>query len=303
MRTFSEKESFCAQTFRNLGDCYHLWTPENFEIIFTCDDDFKVGMGIMAVAAALFPDVIILTFELMTNHLHITAAGDEVRLKEMFQCIKTMLQRFTRSKGRTLNWKYFEAKTRKITDLNDLRTVIVYNNHNGHVISPDHTPFSYPWGANRYYFNPDAWELARLYARPMTVKEIRAVSHSRMADKVTGLRYSEGCALPTSFCDIRTGESLFRDASHYFFKVSKAVEATKEIAREIGESSFYTDDELYAAIASVCKRQFNESVPSQLTPQQKMDVARIMKYEYNASSKQIRRILKLSQDVIAALGF
>ena len=47
-------------------------------------DEFRIGMGIMAVAAKCFQDVRIITFELMTNHLHIMAAGDELRLRQMF---------------------------------------------------------------------------------------------------------------------------------------------------------------------------------------------------------------------------
>ncbi len=56
-------------------------------------DEFCIGMGIMAVAAKCFQDVRIITFELMTNHLHIMAAGDELRLRQMFGFIKKLLMR------------------------------------------------------------------------------------------------------------------------------------------------------------------------------------------------------------------
>lgn len=40
-----------------------------------------------------------------------------------------------------------------INDLKALREAIVYVNRNGYVVNPSHTPFSYPWGTGRYYFN------------------------------------------------------------------------------------------------------------------------------------------------------
>lgn len=303
MKSFREKESICVLEFNRLGDCYHLWTPENFDIIFNCDDDFKDGMGIIAVAAALFPDIRIITFELMSNHLHIAAAGREERLRALAEWLKKILMRFACCKGRTPDWKRFDVKMRKMTSIEDFRNVIVYDNKNGYVVSPAHTPFSYPWGANRYYFNPDAWELAQLKAKPMTVNEIRRLTHSRVADKVKGLLCLDGYALPVSFCDIKAGERLFRDASHYFSKLSRSIETSREIAREIGESIFYNDSELYASICALCRKQYGEAVPSRITAQQKIEMARTMRFEYNASAKQIQRVLKLDTSTLGMLGF
>ena len=93
MSDFLNKEGRCLLCFGELGPCYHLWTPENFEIIFRNESEFRVGMGIMAIAAKCFPDVRAITFELMTNHMHIMAAGDESRLGQMFEWIKKLLMR------------------------------------------------------------------------------------------------------------------------------------------------------------------------------------------------------------------
>ena len=87
MNDFSYKEDRCLQCFNMVKPCYHLWTPENFEIIFRNDAEFAVGMGVMAIVAKCFPDVKILTFELMTNHFHIMASGEEQRLRMMFEQI------------------------------------------------------------------------------------------------------------------------------------------------------------------------------------------------------------------------
>ena len=314
---FSTKEHFCESAFRELGECFHLWTPENFEIIFTCEEDFKAGMSIMGICAKLFPDVTILTFELMSNHLHITAAGKLARLLAMFETIKEMLKRMFKSKGRTIDWEKFVAGYRRLETLTDARNVIVYNNRNGYAVRPDCTPFTYPWGANRYYFNPDACKLATNCSSPVHIREIRIISHARFADGVKGLLKYEGYVLPLSFCDIRAGERLFRDPAHYFSKISRSIEADAKIAKEIGESIFYTDDDLYSAVCRICRegystkfseasgqnaKQFRSGItPAQLPAQAKLEVARTMRFEYNASDKQIQRILKLDQQTVTSL--
>lgn len=303
MKNFNEQERQCQRAFARLGEIFHLWTPENFEIIFTCDEDFKAGMGIIGICAKLFSDVIIITFELMTNHIHITAAGTQERINEMFAHIRQMLIKLFEGQGRHIDWTKFTAGLRKINSLEDARNVIAYDNRNGFIVCPDHTPYSYPWGANRFYFNNDAKELANEHSMNMTVRSIRALSHSRMADGIKGLKSYDGYALPLSFCDIGTGEQLFRDATHYFNKISKNIECSREIAREIGESVYYTDDELFNALCKICNEKYGSPTPSLLPTQAKLELAKTLHYEYNASAKQIQRMLKLNYDTVAALGF
>lgn len=299
---FGAKESLCEKVFTEIGECYHLWTPENFEIIFTSEEDFKQGMSIVGISAKLFPDVSILTYELMSNHFHFTCAGSLGRILQMFDTVKKMLRKFADTRGRTIDWNGFVARTRLLESLADVRNVIIYVNRNGYVVSDRHTPYTYPWGANRYYFNPDACKLARENSEMMHIRELRSVSHGRYADGVKGLFKDDGCALPLSFCDVEKGEMLFRDAVHYFRMTTKNVELNAAIAKEIGENMYYIDDELFEIISKKCRLKYGEAIPSRLNPMEKTEVARMMRYEYNASSKQIMRILKLSPEILQSFG-
>ena len=317
MNNFNNQEALCALEFRELGDCYHLWTPENFEIIFTDAEDFKVGMSIIGIAACLFQDIKLLTFELMSNHLHQTLAGREDRILEMFAQIRRMLSKYFKAQGRSINWDKFEAHLRKLLTPEEVRNAITYNNRNGYVVNPDSTPFTYLWGANRYYYNPDAKALALQKATVMSAREKRNISHIHASDSITGLLAFEGYALPLSFCHIDEGERLFRNASHYFSKISRSIEADAKIAKEIGENIFYTDDDLYSAVCRMAAEKFpksgvsgqeagNQNIgrqnsPSLLPAQAKVELARAMRFDYNASDKQIMRMLKLDQQTLTGI--
>lgn len=297
-----ESETECQLAFNSLGDCYHLWTPENFEIIFTCDEDFRVGMGIVAICAALFPDVKCFTYELMTNHLHFALSGKLSRILEMFALLTKMLQKFTKSRGRTIDWSEFRPGIRKLETLEELRNTIVYINRNGFIVRVEFTPYTYPWGANRYYFNEDAKTLAIQNSTSMSVRYIRLLAHSKTGDGISSLKMFEDCALPLSFCDIKTGEKLFHNASHYFYKLSRSIEANQKIAKEIGESIFYTDDELYSAISKQAKTKYGVTNLAEVKIEGKMDLAKTMRFDYHASDKQIMRMLRLPLQTLVAMG-
>jgi len=298
MSDYSIKEERCQTAFDSLGTCYHIWTPENFEIIFRNDSEFRVAMGIIAIVAKCFPGVRIITFVIMSNHLHFMAAGEESMLRQMLEMIVKHLKRMTCDSGRTINWKQFKPSFRLLNDLADARNVLIYDNRNGFLVSDNYTPFSYPWGSNFCFFNPDARKRYMESSEFSTIKSRRLIIHSHIADEIHGLKTLDQCFSPFSFCDIDVGEKLFRDAVHYFHMLSKNIEQNIAIAKEIGESISYTDSELYATVSSKCREKWNISIPSQIPSEAKITMAKYMYFEYNASEKQIQRILRMESGVL-----
>ncbi len=301
MSDFSIKEAECQLTFSKIGVCYHLWTPENFEIIFRNESEFRIGMGIIAIASKCFPGVRIITFEIMTNHLHILAAGEESGLREMFGFITKCLRRMAEDAGRMMDWRLFKAGIRCLTTLADVRNVLIYDNRNGFLVYDKYTPFSYPWGANNCYFNPDAKKRYAESSVCSTIRDRRLISHSHISDGFLGLKILDQCFSPFSFCMIEDGEKLFRDAAHYFYLLGRNIESNKEIAKEIGESISYTDNELYGAISMKCKAEYGSANPSQIPAEAKLTIAKLMRFEYNASQKQIQRILRLETGILQSI--
>lgn len=94
---------------------------------------------------------------------------------------------------------------------------------------------------------------------------------------------------------------MFRDASHYFYKLGKSIETDKEIAKEIGENIFYTDDELFSAISTLCRNRYDNGNLTTLSTNEKIETAKTMYYDYNATLKRIQRMLRLSGSVLEAI--
>ncbi len=302
MKSYYDREAECVAMFDKFGDCWHLSTSENFEIIFSSVEEFKAGMGIVAICARLFPDVRVFTFEIMSNHFHFMASAGKESMLQFFSTLKKMLSKYFTGIGRNIDFEAMGYSLHQLDSVERVRNVIVYDNRNGYLVNPDYTPYSYPWGANRLFFNDDAKILARNHSRKMTFKDLRALSHSHKTDTIQNLFSIDGCASPLFFCDIEAGEQLFHDAAQYFYLLSKKIENSKQIAKEIGESIFYTDNELFSIIIKEAREKYGCTTLNEAAPSAKIELARIMRYDYNASAKQIMRFLKLPLGILNSMG-
>lgn len=272
MNDFYIDESVCSCVFKEMMPCFHLWTSEKCEVIFRTEDEFRAGMNIIGICAKLFPEIRIITFEVMSNHLHLTVSGAEDTALAYFETIKKFLMRHFRKLGRCIDWTGFNVGIREVLTLEDLRNVIV------------------------------SVALAKLLSHQSTQRERQNAINSRIADNIDGLTMFEGSICPLSFCDITSGQKIFRGASHYFNKLGKSIENQKEIAKEISESIYYTDDELFSAITAIARKKYNISSLKEAESMVKLDLARIMKFEYNATAKQIARFLKISETTLSSMG-
>ena len=90
-KNFYEKEETCRIHFSKASPCWHLNTPEDFLVLFTCEKDYQSIMAIIGICALMHPDLIIYTFQVMSNHIHFVIGGEIDRVHDMFDDIKRML--------------------------------------------------------------------------------------------------------------------------------------------------------------------------------------------------------------------
>ena len=258
-------------------------------------------MNVIGICAKLHPEVKTLTFEWMSNHYHGLHVGPRSDVMAFTEHLFSMLESVFRRTGRVTSLSQIKPQERSVDALQDLRNVIAYINRNGYLVSRHETPFSYPWGANRYYFNPDAKQLYRSLSKPVGTRERREMSGTRQTDGIKDLFALDGCVCPLCFCDIQAGERMYRDANHYYYSVSRKIESHKSVAAEIGESVFYTDEELFGAISALSAKNYGQPQPRLAPREAKIELARAMRFDYNATARQIQRILRLEDRVLQAL--
>ncbi len=102
-----------------------------------------------------------------------------------------------------------------------------------------------------------------------------------------GSRTLDGYACPMSFCQIEKAEEYYRNASNFFYEISRNIESQKAIAEEIGEQIRYTDDEMFRIAVAQSKKSYGESSPCLLSQSAKTELARLLHFEWGASRKQL----------------
>ena len=299
---YSDQERACQLFFESKGPLWHMATAGEFQsIIFTDDDDLRFSMTLVADCAWSFPDVEIATFEIMSNHIHLLAWGRLERCQAMFDYFKQRLSRYHKSKKRVVDLSKFECSFFRVEDLKAARNNITYINRNGYVVQSNKTPYSYLWGSNYLYFNGLIPFLENTPFDTLGGREKRVITHSRTREFPNNYFIRNGHIAPECFCYYKDGEKLFRNAHQYFNLLSKNYEAYSQIASNLKDRIMLTDEEMYSAVCQLCSSRFNVSKPSLLNAEDRIEVARLMKKDYNANNPQIKRILKLTDYIINEL--
>lgn len=305
--SFYEKEDRCRRVFegtlRKYGGVWHLCTPGVKQpIVFKNPEDYVFAMTLMAMCTFDCPAVQVITFIIMSNHVHVVSCGSEEDVLVFFAMFKRRLQRYFAEKGQRMDLSHFSCeKPIPVETLESLRNQICYTNRNNFVVDPGQTPFSYPYGANGCYFLPIAKERRDACFGDLTLREKRRLIHARSVGYPDSYVITDGYLSPMNFCRLDVGEGVFRDARHYFNKLAKGIESYREIAAQLGDSIFYTDDELYDIVRQICRDKYAGQRPALLGKNEKMGLARLLRYDYNADNAKIMRLLRIPMEVLNQL--
>ena len=295
--SFQEKEKQCRALFdsviqRGLS-FWHVCTPGTFQqIIFESPDDYEFGM-VAAATASYDAGVKIITFELMSNHVHfVVYCKAKENAASFLELYKKRLVRYFRDQKRVIDLSRFSSDPIAIETLESLRNQIAYTNRNNYVVDPGQTPFSYPYGGNAFFFNPFAKAVQGRSFGSLSLRAKIRLLHSKETDYPESFIVTGNHITPPSFCDISLGESVFRDARHYMHKLTRDVESYKELAALLSDVDYYTDDELVSVVYSISREKYGSAKPALLPVQQKEELAGILHYEYRADNRKISRLLQ-----------
>ena len=300
--SFAQAEQFCSNTFSNNNPFWHVCTTGKLtEILCETPEDFKFCVTLIAIAAS-YAKVKVISFEVMSNHIHVLLAGcTREDCLNFFNYYKAKLHRYYLSTGRYKNLSGFTTDPIPLPTLESVRREIVYIARNGFLASDKYLPYSYPWGTGSLYFNPMSYTTDAQSFSAYPSREKQKMCHGRIPDLPDTFLVKDGMILPQSFCCIKLGEALFRSPHQYFSMVSKNYEAYSEVAKRLGDDIFLDDEDMFAVLLNMCRRKYNDSKPTLLPQRDKLDVARLMKKDYNASDGQIQRMLKLDRSVVEEL--
>ena len=133
------------------------------------------------------------------------------------------------------------------------------------------------------------------------MKPQRKLYHGRLIELPKEYEVTGQMIHPLSFCSIQEGEAYYRNAHQYFRLLSRNQEAGSGIAKRLADTAFLTDEEMFGVARTLAAQEYGVRSLASLPPEAKTALAKKLYFDYKATPRQIRRLLKLDPAVLEAL--
>lgn len=297
----------CEKDFSRLflenAPFWHLCTSGQLSgILFSAKEDYVYAMNLTALCASIYKGrVKIYTFQVMSNHFHFVLSGSKEDVLGFFEEFKRRLHRFFASRKELQKLRGFKCNLLEISDLVYLRSLIAYVNRNAFVVNATITPCSYEWGPNRFFFSNISSLEARRSITEISQKERQKIFRTHYNGFPDSFYFTNGYVSPLCYCHISDCEAFFFNSHQYFHFLSRRIEAYADIAKDLGEKIFYTDDEIFSAAVSLSAKKFDVKKLTALDSEQRIEIAKILHFNFRASNKQIARVLGVTIGFVDSL--
>lgn len=289
--------------FKENGPYYHVCSKPVDGILFGNDQDRKVALVTLALAANEAAAVI-LAYAIMSNHFHVIIATDYP--EGFYKRFRERVNRYLSRHGRCDVLLPEDPTIVPIVTLSQLMTEVAYVIRNQYVVDDSVNPMSHLWCSGYLYFNPMLdWCLKKMkysLASELSGRKIMQLVNTKDTNQPFGkLKVIDDYPAPSSFVDYKLVEQLFSSARVFTNKVFKNVEAQVETALQLGETPSIPDEEMSSIVWKYCNDEWGVKSMKRLTPQQRLSLAKHMKYTYHSSNGQISRITLMSVKDVNAL--
>ena len=282
-----------------------LWliTTEHLKagLWFRDEEDFKVGMNFVAIQAHA-SRVVVLSFTLMSNHVHFVLKADSKKDAEAF--IEGFKHRYSLYLRRKYGVKEFlRGNGVQIDPISwydgDPEKAIAYVEMNCVAANICSHPSQYPWGTGGVFFNPR--KPAGCPLGTFSKRACKRLLHTDVESLPENwLVGADGYILPQSYVDVAAVEACFKTPQRMNWFLSNSSKAKKRLDADDNLPAF-RDQVILAAIPDLCQSLFGKREFSQLAQEEQVEFVRQLRFRFSAHVNQIARVCGLTYEQAAQL--
>lgn len=284
---------------------YYLVTTEHLEnaLWFRDDEDFATGMNHVAVQASLMPEVVVLVFTLMSNHVHFILYGIRQEVEAFVNSLKGRYSIYLRRKYGT---KEFLRRNRldikELSGEEALERGMAYVQMNCVAASICLFPGQYPWGTGNTFFQASAIHRYRCLGDISGRERVRLL-HSGEAVNLPDewLLSDAGFVLPESYVDVRQVESIFRSPKRMQYFLATSSKARKRLEAEDENLPAFRDQVILGALPDLLKSLFQKSAFGELEIPEQAEALRQIRFRFSSGVHQAARVCGISYSDAARL--
>lgn len=281
---------------------YHISSQAlDKNVIFRNRQDFVAAMNDVAMCSLRF-DVRILCFCLMSNHFHFVLKGTYEECRAFISEFKRICSlRMHISNGEVCGMRDVGVQFDLLDTVEYLENAIAYVLRNPLAARIIVMPYFYEWSSASAYFRGGK-PVNGLCLNKLSLRKRREALRSRYdAVPDSFILTEQGYVDPCCYIDADEVEKVFRHPSRLLIALGKKVENEFEIATGAAGRLCVTDTELQSQMTDLIQREFGVPTLAQLSADDRLRLCLLLKRNFNASVKQIARVLRLSQEVVASV--
>lgn len=282
----------------------YLLTTEHLEtyLWFRDDEDFRVAMNYIAIQAACCPEVAVLAFILMSNHVHIVLRGrysDVLDFVNQFKHRYSIYYRhkygvkeFLRRNGVDIKYVPYENEA--------VGRVIAYVQMNCVAANICAHPSMYPWGTGSTFFGHSRFSGKSLGA--MSARARERILHSDCSILPMHWAINEyGYISPREYVDFRAVEGCFGSPKRMQYFLSSSSKARKRL--DIAENNLpaFRDQSILSMLPDLCRSLFRKESFGTLSEVEKSELVRQIRFRFSADANQIARVCGITYSEAARL--
>ena len=277
---------------------YHICSDGNaLPWLFKDDEDFIAGINRIGICKHV-TGVEIISFILMDNHLHKLLYGTMAMCKEYINKYKTLTGKWnSRKYGNRKSLKELPVTIIPVRTEEYLLETIAYIDRNSIVAGYCHLPSEYPWGSAKYIFREKS-DIDGRRISSYTRRAQKEILHSNIVIPGDWIIDAQGMIHPACFMDISIIESYFKSPIRYTYFLSKKLEGMIELDLEHAQKTFIPDKEMRQIVKDMIIERYQTADIRQLGINERLQVARTLKYKYACTVKQICRMVHMEKDAI-----
>lgn len=296
---------------------YYLVTTEHLEdgLWFRDDKDFTTGMNYVAIQAALMPEVIVLVFILMSNHVHFVLYGTWEEVEAFVNGFKGRYSLYLRRKygvREFLRRNALDIMEISNADAEALERAIAYVQMNCVAASICLYPGQYPWGTGDAFFR-SGWVESGSGRRSAADKCRRLGDFSgrrrmRLMHSGEALKLPEewllsdaGFVLPESYVDTDRVEAIFRTPRRMQYFLNSSSKARKRLEAGVENLPTFRDQVILSALPDLLQSLFQKSDFDALSSSEQAETLRQIRFRFSAGVHQSARVCGISYAEAARL--
>ena len=265
---------------------------------FRDEEDFRVAMNYVAIAA-FCSGIIILSFILMSNHVHFVLSCSRERADLFINKFKRLYSAYYRRKygvGELLRRNDWDVVELDVRD-ESLEKAIAYVMMNSVAANICLEASGYPWGTGDLLFNSrplSARRLSEMSARAQ-IRLLKSNIRLPQEYKVT----SDGYIWPGSYIPVKRVESIFRTPKrlNYFLRTSSKA----RLRMEKDPMPSFRDQNILAACEDLCHSLFRVSNIDELSAERKAELLRQLGRRFSSDLNQLCRVTGIPYSEAARL--